>query len=510
MTCAREKLMGSFEGIVDRLNGPLTTCLGAALLVAAGALFVAAQISISTINGWFIDELFSLWASDTSLPFTRAFSERIAPDSNPPLYFAVLYWVRWLITDDRTAVFAVNIAAMVIAGGAIFVASRRAGLSRLAVGGLAACVLSGPVLYFASEGRSYCLGLAVVFVASWYAALAIEDPHRRSGLASFIALGAVAALTHVYAALLCGGLAAGLLTLALFSRRRDLVGPGLALGLSASVVFVIWLSIWLSLSSLGNLGRIEFSPGKVFEAAWFVKTLAVGRGPTVLLLIFLLVFGILDRATRPFFITFGIAFALFVLVPVIASLKQPIIFGRYWLVGAPALIPLVTFAGRTWFLAGGRPLERKMRLVAACSTLLFLGASSIYGFVAAHSQVAWKWIWRGAEIVQPFLDRCPTGMHIANGDVRRQRASFPWHFAKMTGASPSLFVDARLQSTPSISPAMTPCPVLGWAEQIWGEEGFMARATDADLVRYLKIEASLDEVDVRRHNAGFVVLKRVH
>lgn len=103
--------MGSFEGIVDRLNGPLTTCLGAALLVAAGALFVAAQISISTING------FSLWASDTSLPFTRAFSERIAPDSNPPLYFAVLYWVRWLITDERTAVFAVNIAAMVIAGG---------------------------------------------------------------------------------------------------------------------------------------------------------------------------------------------------------------------------------------------------------------------------------------------------------------------------------------------------------------------------------------------------------
>jgi hypothetical protein len=377
----------------------------------------------------------------------------------------------------------------------------------LAVGGLAAFVLSGPVLFFASEGRSYCLGLAVVFVASWYAALAIEDPHRRSGLASFIALGAVAALTHVYAALLCGGLAAGLLTLALFSRRRDLVGPGLALGLSASVVFVIWLS--MSLSSLGRISWIEFSPGMVFYAASYAKTLAVGRGPTVLLLIFLLVFGILDRATRPFFITFGIASALFVLLPVIASLKQPIITGRYWLVGAPALIPLVTFAGRTWFLAGGRPLERKMRLVAACSTLLFLGASSIYGFVVAHSYVAWKQIWRGAEIVRPFLDHCPTGMHIATGDVRRQGASFVWGFAKMTGASPSLFIDARLQSTPSISPAMTPCPVLGWAEHVWGGEGFMAQATDADLVRYLKIEASLDEVDVRRHKYGFVVLKRV-
>jgi hypothetical protein len=368
--------------------------------------------------------------------------------------------------------------------------------------------MSGPVLFFASEGRSYFLALAVAFVASWYAALAIEDPRRRPGLASFIALGVVAPLTHVYAALLCGGLAAGLLTLALFSRRRDLVGPGLALGLSASVVFVSWLS--MSLSSLGNISWIEFSPGTVFYAAWYAKTLAVGGRSTVLLLIFLLVFGMLDRATRPFFITFGIASALFVLLPVIASVKQPMIAGRYWLVGAPALIPLLTFAGRTWFLAGGRALERKMRLVAACSALLFLGASTIYGVVAAHSYVAWKMVWRGAEIVRPFIDRCPTGtVHIATGDVRRQGASFVWGFSKMTGASPSLFVDAKLQSTPRISPAMTPCPVLGWAEHFFGEEGYMGRATDADLVRFLKIEASLDEVDIRRHDTGFVVLKRV-
>jgi hypothetical protein len=77
----------------------------------------------------------------------------------------------------------------------------------------------------------------------------------------------------------------------------------------------------------------------------------------------------------------------------------------------------------------------------------------------------------------------------------------------MTGASPLLFVDAKLQSTPSISPAMTPCPVLGWAEHIWEEEDF-SQATDADLVQFLKIEASPDEVDVRRHSTGFVVLKR--
>jgi hypothetical protein len=96
--------------------------------------------------------------------------------SDPAL--ALLKYDR-LITDDRTAIFVVNIAAIMIAAGAVFLASRRAGLRRLAIGGLAAFALSGPVLLYASQGRAYCLGLAVVFVASWYAALAIKNPHQR-------------------------------------------------------------------------------------------------------------------------------------------------------------------------------------------------------------------------------------------------------------------------------------------------------------------------------------------
>jgi hypothetical protein len=291
--------IGRFEGKVDHLNGSLTKWMGAALLVAASALFVAAEVSINAVNGWWSDELTSLWASDVSLPFTRAFSERIAPDANPPLYYAVLYWVRWLINDDRTAVLAVNIAAIMVAAGAVFVASRRAGLSRLAVCGIAAFGLSGPVLMYASEGRAYCLALAVVFVASWYAALAIKHSQQRSVLASFIALGALAGLTHVYAALLCGGLGAGLLTVASFSRRKDLVGPGLALGLSTGVVFAIWLS--MGRSSLKSIGWIKFSSEAVFDAARYAGSLAVGWHFNLLFLILLAVFGIFDRATAIIF-----------------------------------------------------------------------------------------------------------------------------------------------------------------------------------------------------------------
>ena len=213
--------MWSFKKAVRLLNSVSTTWVSAACLICAIGLFIAAQVSIHAVNGWWSDELFSLWSSDVSVPFTTAFNERMFPDSNPPLYLGTLYWARWFIADDRTAVLAVNIAAISIAAGMVFFASLRAGLGRVAAGGIAAFLLSGPVLFFASEGRSYCLVTAIVFVVTWYAALAIQEPHYRPGLGWFIGLGAVAALTHVYAALFCGGLGAGLLVLALFSRRRD-------------------------------------------------------------------------------------------------------------------------------------------------------------------------------------------------------------------------------------------------------------------------------------------------
>ena len=79
--------------------------------LAAGALFVGNEISINAINGWGHDELLSLWFSDVSLPFIRAFSERIVSDTNPPLFYVVLYWVRCFISADR------NIAALLLSVG---------------------------------------------------------------------------------------------------------------------------------------------------------------------------------------------------------------------------------------------------------------------------------------------------------------------------------------------------------------------------------------------------------
>jgi len=73
-------------------------------------------------------------------------------------------------------------------------------------------------------------------------------------------------------------------------------------------------------------------------AFWYVKVVTVGPRLLLLFMAVLLSAGLLYKRTRPLVIVFGIAFGLFVLLPVVISLKKPILAGRYWMIGAPGLI----------------------------------------------------------------------------------------------------------------------------------------------------------------------------
>ena len=206
-------------------------------------------------------------------------------------------------------------------------------------------MLSGPVLYFASEGRSYVMALSIVFVASWYTALVMSGFPALT-LKSATILGCLAAITHVYAALFCGSIAAGLLAVGFLYKRKDLLKPGLALGLSASVVFAIWLSI--AFDAVRNIAWIQFSVRDVLNAALSVKEIALGANVLAAVLFVICSYGLLNRKSRPLFLVFSIAFLLFALLPIITSFAQPIIRDRYWQIGAAALPVLLLFAARTW------------------------------------------------------------------------------------------------------------------------------------------------------------------
>lgn len=477
------------------------------LLGLTGLLFVLAQVAINDVNGWWNDELFALWASDTSLPFTTAFADRIAPDTNPPLYFAALYWSRSLIGDDRAAVLALNVVFILAAGSAVLLMARQAKVTSLGAICVAAFVLSGPVLLYAPEGRAYALALSVSFVATWCVALAIEEPDHRPSLWVFAVVGVLGALSHVYAAIFCGVLAGGAFLLGLAGKtQRGVIAPALVLGVSSSLALGLWL-----LTITGSLERVDWmvlSLETVKNAAWYVKEVAVGHRLTAVLLVLLLSYGLVNKATRPLAIAFGLAYALFVALPLAASLKQPMIMGRYWLVGAPGLVVLIAFLARIWWRQSRQGPLLSPSAIAAAGAGVLLVASSLSGFFTAQGFTYSKPIWRGADVAGPLLKDCPAGsVHVGTGNIHGGRSSAAV-FAKMAGTSQALFIDVGADATQPIEAASAYCPVLGWAEHVLLGDGFIATATDADLIRLLKIDAKPGDVEVRRHSSGYVVLKR--
>ena len=266
--------MNSSQYASDSISTKMPTWLAIVVSLCVALLFAGGLASVNAVGGWMLDDLFSLWASDRNCHSLSHLAMRILPDFNPPLYFSLLYFVRQIISDDGVAIVVLNIGAIVAAAVAVYFPSRRLGLSGLAIAGIAAFALSGPVLYFASEGRAYVSALSIVFVTSWYTSLAITGFPGQLTLKRAAMLGSLAAMTHVYAALFCGSLAAGLSALTVFSGRKELLKPGLALGLAATIVFGIWLSV--AFDSVENLNWIEFTVRRVLDAALSVKELALG------------------------------------------------------------------------------------------------------------------------------------------------------------------------------------------------------------------------------------------
>lgn len=91
---------------------PARAAIDYAPLVAVVMVFGLEIRQISPINGWSVDELYSVWASDLSHDFIDAFFQRILPDTSPPICYSALFWARRIIADERTATIALNLLAL--------------------------------------------------------------------------------------------------------------------------------------------------------------------------------------------------------------------------------------------------------------------------------------------------------------------------------------------------------------------------------------------------------------
>jgi hypothetical protein len=458
----------------------------------ASIVFAVEVYAISDVNGWWFDELWSLWATDPLMVFNKAFSERIIYDTTPPLYYVVLFLSRRLITDDRSAVILLNLGLIVAFAAAIIVGSRKHRMMPWASIAIGAFLCSGPVLRYVIEGRAYLMAMAIVFAASWYSALAVRSDGFPKSRETLACLGTVAALTHVFAAFFCCCLAAGLIAYSYFDRRPGLRGPGLALGLSAGFVgllFIAWAAKFAEQASW-----IEFSYESMLATYWDIRQLVFGSRIAILLCVALFLIAMLLPSTRGLAAVFGVAWVLFVLIPILASFAQPIILARYWLIGAPSIVVFVVFLMRA-FALDAHAVHPRLRVVGAFACLSFLVLTDASGYSQAFLSTSGKPAWRGAELVTPILQECPSAMIHVNGFVAE--------FATAARASDSMFVDANSAETQFVRAGLSSCPVLGWAEHL--SRLVVSGASDEELLRLLKIDASRSEVNIIRHAHGFVI-----
>jgi hypothetical protein len=481
--------------------------VGAALLLCAIVFFCFEIHAISAFNGWWLDELYSVWSSDPSLSFSDIFFHRILRDTNPPMYYSALFWTRRLIVEERTAIIFLNIASLAVALLSTSMASRRVGELGWALFAGAFFLLSGPVLRYTLEGRAYLMAMSATFVASWFCALAIQTPDRQPYAASFALVGLIAAMIHFYAALMCVCLAAGMVAISLFTKKKGLVVPGTALGLSACAATALYLP--LALESVNRVRWTELSVQSLVNAYWQIRELAFGSRVGILVSIGVFVAGLMLPTTRKLAVAFGIAFMLFLVLPILVSLKKPIIGGRYWLIGAPAIVVFISFVTRDFVARAAYQARARLYWVGALSGLSFLVIADGAGFLAARADTANKLIWRGAEIAAPLLKDCPSrSVHVYTS------WGFVPGFAFVAHVPEEVFTSVDAPATTWIDGRDSICPVLGWAEHILYRDNkrlkddFVFTASNGELLQFLKIRAPPSEVDIYRHKYGFVVLRR--
>lgn len=491
-----------------RLHSKQDVLVGACVLFLAAVVFSVEIRRLSLNNGWWLDELFSIWATDPSIGFLDVLKHRILPDTTPPLYYTGLYWARRLMIDERTAIIILNLGALAVALISVSVASRKAGALGWALLAGAFFLLSGPVVRYTIEGRCYVMALSITFVAAWYCALAIEADDNRPGLFSFAVIGLTAASIHLYAALICDCLAAALVGLSLFTKRRDLLAIGLVLGVSACIMTLLWLPF--AMNTVDMLRWQELSYGSLLTAYSELRELVVGSHLAVFWLIGLFFIGLIQPTTRSLAAVFGLAFILFVFLPILISVKRPIIGARYWMIGAPSIVVFVSFLIRALLVGGAQGLRARLCKAGALAGLSFLVVTDISGLFTARAATAEKENWNGGgAIVGPLLQHCPQrSVHVFTS------WGFVPGFAFVAHAPEELFISADAPETAWIGAEDSACPVLGWAEHVFyrGNERLkddLAMAgSDEELLKLMKIRALASEVDIYRHKRGFVVLRR--
>ena len=465
----------------------------------AGAIgvFAAAQWRLLRIDSWWADELFTLWATAPHLGFAQTM-QRIGPDPTPPLYYAVLRLLRQVIDlpiqQERLEILALNCGFMLAAGAAVLASARRHGLLRLGLLAMVGFALSGCALVFAPEARAYCLALCVVFTAAWAIGAAVTRPEAAWSLRRLGLIGLLAAFSHSFAALACGSLAAGAIAAGLLERRRDLRWQGFALGTSATAGCLLRLLLTTDAHAALTLDWISFTPASAWRALEGIYHMEIGSIAGLASLALAAAGALAARQTRGLAVCFLVAVTLSLGLPALASFVVPMFLDRYLMIGGPLLVVAAAF----WTQA--RP--------GAGFALGFLLLSSMSGLAEASLRTESKLGWHGAAVVRSAAAACPA--HSIRVTTAMLNAAGLENYALAAQMPADRFEDGTDPSTAWQEVTAGACPVLGWSEHAFSlvTPGYVANATDQELLARLKLTGTPGQFDILRHATGYVVMAK--
>ena len=467
---------------------PWATLIALAALGAALSFFAVQEQQLQRLDGLWIDEIFSLWQSDSSRDLLWTLRHRILPDANPPLFPFLLYLVRLSGLEPIQSFMALNCLAIGVGCVASIWVSARIGEL---VGGVLSCalfLLSASVLTYGIEGRTYALALSLSLATSWLVISAVAKP-AATHVFGLAAAGLLAACTHVYSGLFACSLASGVAVVATLRRSLPLWRSALALGFAAGAPLLAFV-VQEHLRVRGQ-GWISFNARNVIDSLWFVERMIFGK--PLVFTPFAIVLGVsLVQRRSDVPLVFLVAWTLFAVIPLAASLLQPIVVGRYWMICAPSVIVVLTWiVGHEW--RGGR----SHWIVAAIGAAALLGPL-VFSTRTARDFTTSKSVWAAAE-ARHWAQGCPS----ASVRVETRGGRPPIFYAIASGLPTRLFTPGDRSIA---APMHLDCPLVGWAEHVLEPGAYLANATDLQLLARLGL-SSADGLRVIRHSSGFLVVQ---
>lgn len=466
------------------------------LCALAGTVFCVLFVINARRGGLWTDELFTVWATDPSINPWQLQFDRLRYETNPPLHFWLLYALRQIVPDARLAGLILNFAVVAASMAAIVITMRRDGRTRMGYALATLFLLNSATVIYVQEVRAYMLAMGLCAVL---AVLTMRFIRQGRGRVIVLALlGDVSALSHVYGALFAGALAAALVVEGMVSRRSEVWRAGLILGAACSVPFLIWFMgvSYQEGGTLRNIGWISFAPDHIKSTVNGIIRVFVG--PVWVLAVWLLALVVAVRSPvfrRSAVIVTAVA-VIFLIGPFVISAKVPILHYRYFAVGFPALMLLLTFAVyETWRSDSSRIAKGAGAILVLIPVTMSLPVS--------WAELTAKPIWRGAEVVRANAQACPSGKvrGLTYPDAKVQPI-FPFTYEYLLrGTGLKVVGSDQVADVADIN-----CRIVAWVEH----SGFISDTTDEALLleRLNLTNRAQVPLIIHRHGNGLVILKR--